>query len=235
MKKERIWELDALRGLCILGMIVIHLLFDIVQIAGVMLSVPSWVEFIGAYGHIFFILISGICVTLANRSFKRGVIVFGAGLLVSYVTLFLDFVLKFSYLRIWFGILHLLGICMMLYPIFKKLPVWTLAVLGAAFVVLGFWLQTVSVSVPFLFPIGLCSDAVYAGSDFFPIFPGLGWFLIGAVIGKTAYRQKKSLLPKVNAALPPFRALRFIGRHSLEIYLIHQPVLFLLTLLIAGI
>ena len=235
MKKERIWELDAFRGLCILGMIVIHLLYDFVHIAGFGIHTPDWLNFIGAYGHIFFILISGICVTLANRSFKRGVIVFGAGLLVSYVTLFLDFVLGFTHLRIWFGILHLLGVCMMVYPILKKLPAWALAIFGAAFVALGFWLKTVTVSVDYLFPLGLCSGSIYAGSDFFPIFPGLGWFLIGAVIGKTVYKQKKSLLPGVNAAFPLLRGLRFIGRHSLDVYLVHQPVLFLLTLLIAGI
>lgn len=229
MKKERIWELDALRGLCILGMIIVHFTFDLSYIGGKDVSMPAWFEFVRTYGHILFVLISGICVTLASRSFQRGVIVFAAGLLVSYVTLFLDYILHMTHLRIWFGILHMLGVCMMLYPLFKKLPHWALALLGVCFVALGFWFQTIQVSVGYLFPIGLCSNKVFAGSDFFPIFPGLGWFLIGAALGKTVYRKKTSLLPKVNSEILILRILRFVGRHSLEFYLLHQPVLFLLT------
>mgnify|MGYP000858602240 CR=1 FL=1 len=66
-----------------------------------------------------------------TRSFQRGVYVFGAALVISYVTFFMVNVLNFpSDMLIWFGILHLLGVCMMLFPLFKRLPVWALAVLG---------------------------------------------------------------------------------------------------------
>ena len=151
-QKNRIWELDALRGICILGMIVVHFVFDLNEFAGLGLTMPGWFNFCQHYGHILFILISGICATLASRSFRRGVIVFCAGLLVTGVTLFMVCVLKFNRsLSIFFGILHLLGICMMLFPLFKKLPVWALAVLGAGFVALGVWLaalEPVAVSFP---------------------------------------------------------------------------------------
>ena len=233
MKKERIWELDALRGLCILGMIVIHFTFDLSYLSGKDISMPAWFEFLRTYGHVLFVLISGICVTLASRSFKRGIAVFAAGLLVSYVTLFLDLIVHMPHLRIWFGILHMLGVCMMLYPIFKKLPYWALALLGAAFVALGFWFQTINLSFGYLFPLGLRSGKVFVGSDYFPIFPGLGWFLIGAALGKTVYRKKTSLLPNVNSEIRILRMLRFVGRHSLEFYLLHQPILFLITILFA--
>ncbi len=134
-QKNRIWELDALRGICILGMMVVHFVFDLIEFAGLGLTMPGWFNFCQRYGHILFILISGICATLASRSFRRGVIVFCAGLLVTGVTFFMVCVLKFNRsLSIFFGILHLLGICMMLFPLFKKLPVWALAVLGAGFV-----------------------------------------------------------------------------------------------------
>lgn len=233
MKKERVWELDAIRGICILGMIVVHFFFDLVYIAEKDIRLPDWFEFVSNYGHILFILISGICVTLASRSFKRGVIVFAAGLLISYVTLYLDYILHMRYLRIWFGILHLLGVCMMVYPIFKKFPFWVLAILGAAFVALGIWMQTLTLSFGYLFPLGLCSPRIYVGSDFFPIFPGLGWFLIGAALGKSVYRKQTTLLPKVNSDYFLLRFFRFVGRHSLEVYLLHQPILFLLVQIFA--
>ena len=169
-------------------------------------------------------------------------IVFCAGLLVTGVTLFMVCVLKFNRsLSIFFGILHLLGICMMLFPLFKKLPVWALAVLGAGFVALGVWLaalEPVAVSFPsaqglLLGAIGIRPAGFYSG-DYFPIFPNLGWFLLGAVLGRTAYRRRESLLPKVNADFFLLRFFRFCGRHSLWIYLLHQPVLAGLTMLLAA-
>ena len=58
--------------------------------------------------------------------------------------------------------------------------------------------------------------------------------LLGAVIGRTAYRKKQSLLPRVNAANPVIRFFWFCGRHSLLIYMLHQPVLTIGTILIFG-
>lgn len=241
-QKTRIWELDALRGICILGMMVVHFVFDLNEFAGLGLTMPGWFNFCQRYGHILFILISGICAALASRSFRRGVIVFCAGLLVTGVTLFMVCVLKFNRsLSIFFGILHLLGICMMLFPLFKKLPVWALAVLGVGFVALGVWLaalEPVAVSFPsaqglLLGAIGIRPAGFYSG-DYFPIFPNLGWFLLGAVLGRTAYRRRESLLPKVNADFFLLRFFRFCGRHSLWIYLLHQPVLAGLTMLLAA-
>lgn len=241
-QKNRIWELDALRGICILGMMVVHFVFDLNEFAGLGLTMPGWFNFCQHYGHILFILISGICATLASRSFRRGVIVFCAGLLVTGVTLFMVCVLKFNRsLSIYFGILHLLGLCMILFPLFKKLPVWALAVLGAGFVALGVWLaalEPVAVSFPsaqglLLGAIGIRPAGFYSG-DYFPIFPNLGWFLLGAVLGRTAYRRRESLLPKVNADFFLLRFFRFCGRHSLWIYLLHQPVLAGLTMLLAA-
>ncbi|MGN1306675.1 MAG: heparan-alpha-glucosaminide N-acetyltransferase [Faecousia sp.] len=233
-QKQRIWELDALRGICILGMIVVHSFFDLSYFGGISLTLPGWFVFIRQYGHVLFVLISGICVTLASRSFQRGVVVFGAGLLITYVTMFMDQILGFSNMRIWFGILHMLGLCMMLYPLFKRLPSWALAVFGVTFVALGFWFETFTVSVDFLFPLGLRSGGIFTGSDYFPIFPGFGWFLVGAFLGKTVYRKKQSLLPRVNAENAVLRFFRFCGKHSLVIYLAHQPILSILTLLIFG-
>lgn len=241
-QKNRIWELDALRGICILGMMVVHFVFDLNEFAGLGLTMPGWFDFCQRYGHILFILISGICAALASRSFRRGVIVFCAGLLVTGVTLFMVCVLKFNRsLSIYFGILHLLGLCMILFPLFKKLPVWALAVLGASFVALGVWLaalEPVAVSFPsaqglLLGAIGIRPVGFYSG-DYFPIFPNLGWFLLGAVLGRTAYRRRESLLPKVNADFFLLRFFRFCGRHSLWIYLLHQPVLAGLTMLLAA-
>ncbi len=232
MTKKRVWELDAVRGICILGMIVVHLFYDLTAIGGKSLDLPGWFHLIRQYGHILFVLISGICATLSGNSpLKRGLVVFASGLLVTYVTMFMEQLFGFKDLHVWFGILHMIGLCMILYTLFRKLPFWALALFGAAFLALGFWMQTRTVSVDYLFPLGLRSANFYVGSDYFALFPGFGWFLIGAAIGKTAYRRKESLLPKVNADFFLLRGLRFVGRYSLWFYLLHQPVLFAIVFL----
>lgn len=228
-KRPRVWELDALRGICLIGMIAVHLLFDLNTFGSVQIELPSWFVFVRSYGHVLFVLISGICATLGSHSFRRGVKVLCCALLVTYVTIFMDYVVGIRNIRIWFGILHMLGVCMVVYPLFKRLPGWSLLLIGLAFTVLGFWLQTVTVSVDYFFPIGLRSGRFYCGSDYFPVFPGLGWFLIGAGLGKTVYRKKASLLPRVNSDFFLLRFFRFCGRNSLLIYLLHQPILTLLT------
>lgn len=232
MKKERIWELDALRGICILGMVCVHCVFDLRAFGGLEFELPTWFTLIRDYGNLFFILISGICAILAGRSFRRGVVVFGAGLLVSYVTLFMQEVLAMENMGVWFGVLHLLGACMMLFPLFRRLPHWALLLLGAALAALGYWMAGIRVSVNFLFPLGLRSETFYSGSDFFPLFPYFGWFLIGAGLGKLVYRERRTLLPRVNSELGIWRFFRLVGQHTLEIYLLHQPILTIATMLI---
>ena len=242
MQKQRIWELDALRGLCILCVIVVHFLFDLQFFIGLDFTLPAWFQFIQQYGGILFVVLSGCCATLGSRSFRRGLIVFGAGMLISLVTAGMyGLGLSDRTVIVWFGVLHLLGICMMLFPLFKKLPVWALAVLGVGFVALGVWLaalEPVVVSFPsaqglLLGAIGIRPAGFYSG-DYFPIFPNLGWFLLGVVLGRTVYAEKRTLLPG-NAQ--NFFLLRFFcwcGRQSLFIYLLHQPILYGLLELLAA-
>ena len=231
-QKNRIPELDILRGICVLGMIAVHFVFDLYYFGNYPLNPPDWFQMMGRYGHIFFIVLSGICATLGSHTLQRGVVVFGAGLLVSYVTLFADLILGLPEIRIWFGILHLLGISMMLYPLFRSLPVWLTALLSAACILLGAWFAGTSVTVPFLFPLGLCAPGVNVGSDFFPLFPHLGWFLAGICLGKVLYGVRKTRFPGLAWNALPFRVLSIVGRNSLLIYLLHQPLLILLTLIL---
>lgn len=225
--KKRIWELDAARGICILGMIVVHLVYDMVELYRLVFwEYPAIYTFVQRWGGVLFLLISGICVTLGSRSVKRGLIVFGCGLVVSAVTAGMYLLqLADRSILIYFGVLHCLGSCMLLWPLFKKLPNWALAVLGAVMVLIGLYLDgNVRVGYSFLVPLGVMPER-FMTSDYFPLLPNLGFFLLGAVLGRTVYRKKESLLPKVNSRNIVLRFLQFLGRHSLEIYLLHQPVL----------
>lgn len=225
--KKRIWELDAFRGICILGVIIVHFVFDLTELFAIVdWKMPQWFVFVQEWGGVLFLLISGISATLGSRSVRRGLIVLAGGMLITAVTYGMYAWLQFDKsIMIYFGVLQCLGCCMILWWLFKRLPTWALALIGIAIVAAGFYLDTVMlVDYPWLIPLGF----VYPGfisSDYFPLLPNLGFFLLGAVLGRTVYQSKETLLPKVSQKNPLVRSLCFCGRQSLWIYLLHQPVL----------
>jgi len=225
--KQRIWELDAFRGVCIVGMVLMHLLFDLGTLFGLsQVSGHPVFQFIAAYGGILFVLLSGICVTFSRSSVKRGLAVLFFGLTCTLVTAAMYWLqLADKSIIIYFGVLHCLGVCMLLWPLCRRLPAWALTLLGVLIVAAGYYLiANVRVEAPYLFPLGLMRID-FVTSDYFPLLPNFGYFLLGAALGRTAYKNQQTLLPRVNAQSPLLRFLRLCGRHSLVIFLVHQPVL----------
>ena len=232
-KRSRIWEIDALRGFLILCVIASHALYFTSSMKSV-IKVPEFIRFVMNYGGVLFVILSGLSATLGSRSFHRGLLVFAGGMVLtlgSYAAVALGMMGKTMIIR--FGVLHLLGFAMMLYPLLKKLPNTALLPLGMIIVALGLWfeLRPVLVSVKFLFPLGLCYKGFTSG-DFFPILPHLGWFCLGIALGRTLYPTKQTLLPRVNAAAPILRFFCWCGRNSLYIFILHLPLLGGLLMLI---
>ena len=220
---KRIWELDALRGLALLGMMGIHFVYDLVDLFGVWnWQQPAWYLFFkNNYGAVFF-LISGISVTLGSHPVKRGAQVFLCGFLCTGVTLGM-YLLGFAGkgIIIYMGVLQCLGLCMMLWPLFRRCPDRALTALGLAMMIAGWYLRTQAFPFWLLTPLGFAPYG-FTSSDYFPLLPNFGYFLLGAVVGKRAYAGRKSLFPRET---PPLGLFRWLGRHSLMIYLLHQPVL----------
>ncbi len=234
--KKRIWELDAFRGLCILGMVLVHLFYDLTTLYAIVdWKLPGWFHFLQRWGNVFFLLLSGICVTLGHHHVKRGLIVFGAGMLCTLVTVAgWKLGLFAKGMCIWFGVLHCLGICMLLWGLFRKFPKWLLVALSAAMIAVGLYIGEKSlVSYPWLVPLGFLYGG-FESADYFPLLPNLGFFLLGAVLGQWLYPKQESWLPNVNQKNPLIRVLLFFGKHSLIIYLVHQPLLSGLCLLLGG-
>ena len=225
--KKRIWELDVLRGICILGVVIVHLIYDLVELYRIIVwEYPAAFKFIKDWGGIIFIVLSGICVTLGSRSVRRGLLVFACGMVCTAATYGMYyFQMAGRGIIIYFGVLHCLGVCMLLWPLFKKCPWWLLTVVGIVLIALGFYIKAeVSVDFPWLVPLGL-HPTNFMSSDYFPLLPYFGFFLLGAALGRTVYAKKQTLLPKVNTQNPIIRFFLLCGKHSLWIYLLHQPLL----------
>ena len=229
---KRIWELDALRGLALLGMMGIHFVYDLVDLFGVWnWQQPAWyLCFKNNYGAVFF-LISGISATLGSHPVKRGAQVFLCGFLCTGVTLAM-YLLGFAGkgIVIYIGVLQCLGLCMMLWPLFRRCPDWALGALGLAMMIAGWYLRTQAFPFWLLTPLGFAPYG-FTSSDYFPLLPNFGYFLLGAVVGKRAYAGRRSLFPRET---PPLGLFRWMGRHSLMIYLLHQPVLAAIVAAIAA-
>ncbi len=233
--KNRIWELDALRGACILAVVAVHFVYDAVDVyALARWEYPGWFMLLKNWGGTVFFLLSGICATLGSRGTLRGLVVFLSGMLCTAVTWgmyrlgFLD-----GSMVIWFGALHCLGVCMLLWPVLRRLSRWLQAILAGVLIAVGmYWqLRVIRGGSVLLIPLGLMTPG-FSSPDYFPLLPFLGFFLLGAVVGGILYSKKESLLPQKWEGSFPF--LRFCGRQSLLIYLLHQPVLVAVCTVLAG-
>jgi uncharacterized membrane protein len=157
----------------------------------------------------------------------RGGKIFGLGLIITLATYFFigrGFVI--------FGILHLLGLSIILAYPFLRSSRWVSLMAGLLVIALGWYIDRLVVSFPWLIWLGLKQQGVYM-VDYYPILPWFGLALLGIFAGYTLYPQgvRRFSWPNL-ASLPPIGGLRFLGRHSLLIYVIHQPLLIgLLTVL----
>jgi uncharacterized membrane protein len=162
----------------------------------------------------------------SHSNLKRGLITAAMAIVVTVVTYFVGD-------PIIFGVLHLLAVCMLLYAVFGKylerLPevaapvIYIVLLVGSAIFVHAMN----PVRSEKLWVFGLYSKNFSSG-DYFPILPWLFVFLLGAWAGK--YIRERRLPERFYTFDMPI--LPELGRHSLWIYMLHQPVLYGLALLI---
>ena len=129
---------------------------------------------------------------------------------------------------VWFGVLHLLGVCMMLYPVYKKLPTQALAAVGVVLVVTGYLISGTVVEAKFPVPVRFCLQG-FTSSDFFP--DSAASRLVYARncsrqngLCRTKKRACPARIPRESAIARDFFC--WCGRQSLFIYLLRQPVRF---------
>lgn len=157
---------------------------------------------------------------LRRYAVRRSMAIIALGLLITAGTYFF---VGNAYVR--FGILHLLGSMLLLGLPFVGAPLWAPLGAGVAMIAAGAYLTTLSAPFPWLIPLGVVQQRVDM-VDYYPMLPWGGAALLGVACGRLSYPngQRRIALPDLSAVIP-IRALRFLGRHSLLIYLVHQPVL----------
>ncbi len=238
---KRIYLLDEIRGFAIVCMVFFHAFYTMAFMFGWELGEILLEFFMPAepYFAALFVLISGISSRLSHSNAIRGARLAVIAALLTLVTVFLDEMLGMSGASIYFGILHLLSAAMLFYAAVEKyaekVPVWvTVAVCGLLFAVTynmqygSVGIGELSFELPYelsmqaaLYPFSTNSKA-FSSSDYFPIFPWLFMFIIGTALGKYF---KEGKIPKFFYP-SHFKPLSFCGRHSLIIYLAHQPIIY---------
>ncbi len=236
-KSKRYTILDIIRALALIEMIVYHAMWDLVYIYGV--NIP-WYK--GEAAFIWqqsicwtFILLSGFCWNLGRRKLKRGLIVFGCSILISIVT-----AIFLPNACIMFGILSLIGTAMLVMIPFDKIlckvnPYIGMIVCFVLFIIfynvnvgtLGF-LDWEIAELPkelyanlFTAYLGFPAPSFYS-SDYFSVLPWLFLYQTGYFMYRVF--KKKDWLKHLSAI--SIKPLEWIGRHSLILYMLHQPVVY---------
>ena len=227
--------LDELRGLDLVSMMLYHACWDLVFLFGVQMN---W--YAATPGHLWqqsicwvFILLSGFCVPLGHHTLRRGATVFGAGVLITAVTL-----LFMPEERVVFGVLTLLGSAMLLTgilePLLQKVPPAAGLVVSAVLFALCYSVSSGWVGVgswKLLLPQGLYANYLTAffgfypegffSTDYFALLPWIFLFWAGYFGHRSIGRARMEPLRRSVCA-----PLGWMGRHSLVLYLLHQPVIF---------
>lgn len=245
-KRKRIYFLDELRGFAILCMIVHHAFLDVGDVLGLTWGYRIFDALCTVQPAFWaiFIIISGICSRLSRNTIKRGFVVLGAGLIITLFTAVIMPLFGFTGSEIYFGILHCLGCCMiitgLLMPVIRKMNYKLGAAISAFLFIFTYGINTGTmlftlIKLPaswyqydFLAPLGVYSKN-FESADYFSIIPWLFLFLFGAFIGKLA---KNENLPKFMYKQRS-KFLCTVGKNSLWVYILHQPAIYLIMLIIA--
>lgn len=261
IKKKRIWELDALRGLLIVLVVIDHLMMDLSYQFG-----PSWLAAMpgnaaianivkGAtyyYNHparliiqpaavMLFITLCGVSCGLSRSNLKRGIILAVVAGLVSLVTYFYEDGKMF----IGFNVLHALALDILIWSAVELLTKKNrkiMTITGLAMCVILGWIALKLDHSPQMREswgkaLYILTKTEYtldrSPGDFIPFFPWGIVFFAAAALSPVLYPDKKTLMPALDGKWSA--PLQVVGRHTLIIYLAHQVIFVALLAVISKI
>jgi uncharacterized membrane protein len=237
-RSGRVDAVDCARGLAIIGMVAYHLTWDLADFHLVSPDLPftPGMRLLSHAVASAFLALVGVSLALAHRKgfnrrafWRRLMIVAGAAALVTGVTF-----IVFPGMGVWFGILHCIAVASLIAAPFVTAPAWASLAVGLAAIAAPSVIHSALFDPPWLLWIGL-GEALPNTVDWYPLLPWAGVVFLGLSLGKAKGVIAWLTSPdRWRAASGAARAACFAGRHSLPIYLVHQPILIgLLTALTA--
>jgi len=225
--KPRFELVDALRGTAIIMMFTFHFSFDLNYFGFIhtdFYHLPFWLNYRILIVSTF-LFVSGISLYLAHHNglqrqkyLRRLTVLLACAALVS-----LGSYLAFPHSMIFFGILHFIAAASILGLPFVRLY-WTNLIVGIAIIVIGSQIQDSFFDQAPLQWIGLMTHKPIT-EDYVPLFPWFGVVLLGIFFARWATTaQHFPAFGQWRSDLAVVRGLRFAGRHSLLIYMLHQPL-----------
>ena len=224
----RVDAVDCARGVAIVGMAAYHLTWDLAdfRLVSPLLPFTPPMRLLSHGVASVFLALVGVSLALAHRKgfnqrafWRRLAIVAGAAALVTAGS-----VVFAPGEGIFFGILHCIAAASLIAAPFVTAPAWASLAAGLAAIAAPFLVQSPLFDPPWVLWLGL-GEALPNTLDWYPLLPWAGIVLVGLSLARAPGVIPRLTSPeRWHATSGPSRALCFAGRHSLPIYLVHQPI-----------
>lgn len=224
--RDRLVVVDLARTLALAGMVMFHFTFDL-ELFGWLAQGTTVQGFWAVFARVVagsFLFLAGVSLVLAHGDgvrwpafWRRFLRVAGAAALVTAATL-----AAIPQAFIFFGILHSIALTSLVGVLLVRLPWFALLVLAAAVVWVDRSFAFDALNPRWLVWTGLGSAQPWT-MDFVPVFPWLGALLAG--MGVARLMAVAGLWDRLRGVGAGLARLAWPGRHSLAIYLLHQPML----------
>lgn len=240
---ERYWEIDAIRGLALFGMLFFHLLAILVMFH-ILEETPQFLFYYKSYVVVSaaFILIAGVALVLRyNRMFgkpmesyyrniaKKALVLLFIAMCITALTWLASVVIYNNDVFIKFGFLHMLSISMLISIPLLRFGKWNI-LFGIVIVLIGCFIMPGIQEPGWLYPLGIHgADFLQHTPDYFPLFPWSGFILLGIGLGNIFYpKGVRSFSVRKPGVLGRFFAKMGYGKVTLIIYLVHMPIFFVI-------
>ena len=194
---ERYWEVDAVRGISLIGMIIFHI--TSLMVIFHMIFTLDWYYEVCRYIHLgtsIFVIISGVALVLrygrmaghSKREYhvailKRGIEIFLIGIAIAVIaSVAIHFFVRDGNYML-FNFLQMMGLSMIICIPFLWLGKWNI-IPAAILIWAGFAIKSIHTGPIWLLPLGVLPDGMFYPRDYFPLLPWVGVMLLGVAIGQ---------------------------------------------------
>jgi uncharacterized membrane protein len=235
---QRFIEIDMLRGVAILMMIIGHILWDLDYFGLLPINSEVYSVLQRTCPPLFFLLVGMSLIVSKKKSDRKSnndentyykhLIVRGLNIFCLGMCLTIGSLIFMPEKIVFFGVLHCIGLSIVISTIFLKYKKYV-PIFAISFISTGMIFMKIHIQNPTLFHliIGQHSADLWSYTlDYFPMLPWFGLVLLGISIGDQLYEgtSRKFRMPDLSK-YKPIKIFQWCGQHSLGLYLVHQPVI----------